>query len=136
MKIKPIYHKYTDWEDFKNGMYSNKEIPSNTHQSLVNKSESLLKDEYIFLRNGLNMITDWVISSEENLTKTQTNRRAWIGQATCCYCHKASEIITKEAWNNLSFIEKTKANNAADLIIKEYERRYREVHQNMGKSML
>ena len=117
-------------------MYDIKTIPEPLYYSLVDKSESLLKDKHLFLNQGLKMISTWVISSEENLTKSSINKRAWIGQATCSFTHKANDIMTKEAWARLTFTEKVEANKIADLIIKEYERQNRKIHQNMGEPLL
>lgn len=67
---------------------------------------------------------NWKISAEHNLSNTNRNRQAWLGQAACCFSHGAPEYITKLAWNNLTEKEQKIANDVADDVIKDWEQKY------------
>ena len=125
--------KYTDWEDFKNGMFDTVvEHP----ESLIKLAVELLSDRHIFYRSALEMVNEWVVSSSENLTNTHSNRRSWIGQATCCYVHCVPEILTRIAWGQLPTQQRNEANFEADKVIRIYEANYRRVHNDLGEQVL
>ena len=128
-----IYHKYTDWEDFKNGMF---ETDNSNDAELINKSFELLSNEDLFYKIGLKVLENWVVSSDVNLSNINSNRQSWIGQAACSYYVKANESITRKAWSMLSDIKKLKANLIADKIIKQYEKKDRGLYKNVGVPML
>lgn len=130
------YHKYTEWEDYKNGMYSSDFMSAPEYYELLDKSKELLKDESKFLEIGIKVIDSWVIASEENLTKSSVNRKAWIGQASCSFNHNATEKITKDAWSELTEEEMHKANSVAQKIINYYERKNNKIHNGLGVKML
>lgn len=131
--MKRIYSVFTDWEDYQNGMYSGS---IDNVDYLLPKAVDLLSDDNLFFEKALEMILNWKVCTDYNLSNTGLNRRAWIGQATCCYVYKVPEIITRLAWSELSEQTQIKANFAANRIIKIYEKRNKEVHKNMGTKML
>ena len=131
--MKRIYNKYTDWEDFKNGMFSNKK---DGFEKMVTESFFLLTNLDLFEKACFNVIEKWPISSIENLTNTSQNRKAWIGQASCSYEYGSTESATKKAWFRMSEIEKYKANIVAEKVIKTYEAKNRALYKNMGNEML
>jgi hypothetical protein len=131
--MKRIYSMFIDWEDYQNGMYSGSMV---NIEYLLPKAIELLSDDCLFFQKGLEMILNWKICTDYNLTNTSLNRRAWIGQATCCYVHKVPEIITRLAWSEMEEISQIKANAKANKIIKIYEERYNELYKNMGTKML
>lgn len=102
-----------------NGMYNIDRIPERTQLSIT-----LLKDIDRFYTQGCKMIDAWRVSAKENLSKKGINQLAWIGQATCSHCHQATEMETKQAWNNLTDKEQYKANRIAVKIIKYWKERY------------
>jgi hypothetical protein len=67
------------------------------------------------------MLRDWPRAAEHNLTNREQNRRAWIGQATCCYSSNAPEGATRLAWWVLLADERDRANAVADRVIAEWE---------------
>ena len=121
-----IYHPYWLWEDYNNGMYDS-DLKENEIE-LIDKSIELLRSD-LFFSIGLKMILKWKYSCENNLTNSMINRRAWIGRATCSFNHQCPELLTRIAWNELSEIEKNKANNYADRIIRIYERENFELYK-------
>jgi hypothetical protein len=128
-----IYAKYTEWEDYKNGMYSCSK--KNEHEYII-KSKELLCNNEKFYETGLKVIKEWVVSTGVNLTNRKTNRRSWIGQACCCYLCGSNEISTRKSWKLLSLKEKENANLIADKLIKIYETRNYKIHKNVGEKML
>ena len=131
--MKRVYNKYIDWEDFKNGMFSNKK---EEFEKMVNESFFLLTNLDFFEKACFNVLEKWPISSIENLTNTSQNRKAWIGQASCSYKYGSTESATKKAWFRMSEIEKHKANIVAERAIKTYEAKNRGLYKNMGNEML
>lgn len=128
-----IYHHYTLWEDFRNGMY---ETTSNNEDTLILLAEKLLSNTAAFYKASLDMVKDWAVSSEVNLTNTGCNRQAWIGQAACSYKHNVPEYCTRIAWGNLTDAQRWSANEIADRVINIYENKITELHYPMGKPML
>lgn len=128
-----VYHKYTEWEDFKNGMY---DADNGNYNELLNDAVLLLSNDNLFYETALKVIESWVISTKENLTNINSNRRAWIGQASCCYAYGVTEAITRDAWALLTDIQRYNANKVADKIISIYENKNRKIHSRMGKEML
>lgn len=106
------YHPYWDWEDFKNGFYN----------SFTTKERGLKRNEIIkffcdetLVTEFMNKVTlEWVISCEQNLTNTQMNRIAWLGQAaSLLYCGAVSEL-TMETWKYIPEENQEKANRIAE----------------------
>jgi len=127
------YHKYTEWEDFKNGMY---DTDNGNYNELLSDAILLLSDEKSFYETALKVIESWVVSTKENLTNINSNRRAWIGQASCCFAYGVPEIITRDAWALLTDVQRYNANKVADKIISIYENKNRKIYSRMGKEML
>lgn len=133
---KPIFHPYTKWEDYQNGMYLNDYVSAPEYYELLEQSKNLLKNELKFLEIGLIVVDLWKISAEENLSKPIVNKKAWIGQASCSFNHKATERITKDAWSELTQEEMYKANNVAQKVIDYYERKNNKIYNGVGVKML
>lgn len=131
--MKQIYHKYDYWEDYKNGMY---ELNSIDKHIKVIKAIDVLCNNDIFYNACLQLIKDWPISSQVNLTNINQNRRAWLGAAACSYLHKVPEFITRIAWSLINLEHQEKANLIAEKIIKQYETENFGLHKNMGATML
>jgi len=131
--MKQIYHKYTEWEDFQNGMF---ETDVKNKEELILKAIQLLSNEVDFYDTSIKVLKDWKIASDVNLTNKNSNRQSWVGQAACCYAFGTPEILTRKAWNSLCDTDKIKANIVADKIIKIYERRHFEIHRAMGEPLL
>lgn len=118
-------HIYTKWEDFKAGMYR---MEWENETELINKSIKLLSDSEKFMEVMKKILIEWPVSCDENLSNSSRNRRAWLGQATCCYNHGCPELLTRKAWAELSKLQQYKANKAANRIIKTYAKRSKGIH--------
>ena len=115
MNYKRIYHPYYLWEDYKNGLYNNKLQPE-----LINSCVELLQNKKHFYESARLLTKSWVYCCEVNLTNNEMNRKAWIGQATCCFRFGANSETVIVAWHKLDNYYKDEANMVADIVIKEY----------------
>ena len=135
-KMKQFYAKYTDWEDYKAGMYNHLE----NDETLIESAIKLLCDPFRFFDVCKIVIKQWPISTRVNLTNLNCNRRAWIGQSACFYECSVPELLTREAWGRLSINQRHDANCIADKIINHFEVTYEknnfEIHFLMGEAML
>jgi hypothetical protein len=126
--IKRVYSPYYDWEDYKAGMYRN---PINLDiDSLVTKDLKLLGSDR-FMSIGLEVLYSWRCATNFNLSNRTQNRKAWIGQAACCYNHGSVERITRQAWKHLDVDSQNRANLIAEKIIKRYEISYFRIHRGL-----
>jgi len=119
--MKRIYHHYEKWEDYRNGMYDEVIGDEYDESKMINDSIAVLSDQKLFHSVMMKILKVWKCSAEENLTNTGRNRRAWLGQAACCYHSKVPEIITKKAWKLLDEKTQAEANETATKIIKEWD---------------
>jgi hypothetical protein len=127
--MKQIFEPFWKWEDFLNGMY---DYPTpSQHRKFVNASIGLLSDPGQFRKVAIKMVVSWPVSASVNITNLNANRRAWIGQASCCFAVGSPEICTREAWKLLSEQCRIDANKEADFVIREYEALHCDLHQDM-----
>lgn len=68
--------------------------------------------------------TQWKFSCEQNLSHEEHNRVAWLGQAAVCLAMGLPESVTRRAWWLLTEAQRTEANKAAELAIRQWEQRY------------
>jgi hypothetical protein len=111
-----VFHPYTEWEDYRAGMW--RAVPVDTHAAAA---AAILGDPDIFYGAAVDMLAAWPNAAEHNLTNLEQNRRAWLGQAACCYLAGASEAATRLAWWLLLLTERDTANAVADRVIAEWE---------------
>jgi hypothetical protein len=116
--MKQVFVHYTQWEDYINGMYRTTDIDNPA--GLKEKGKSLLCDVPLFLQTMDLVLDNWPIAASVNLTNLGCNRRAWLGQASCCYLYTVPEIITRLSWNEMSEKQQSRANAAAETVIKKY----------------
>lgn len=128
-----IYHRYENWECFKNGMYDS---VTECEETLINSAVSLLKDEVKFLNISIEVMDKWKISTDVNLSNKSQNRQSWVGQSACSFLHNVPEVLTRIAWSRLTNVEKLKANLIADKIIRIYENKSRKIYIGMEKQVL
>lgn len=121
-KIKRIWHDYRKWEGWKNGMYL--EMKDEMKDTRISQSACLLKSPIALLISMTEVINEWIYESEQFMSHASSNRQAWLGQAACNYNHFATESETRKAWNTLTTEEMEQANNIADAVIEEWEKRY------------
>lgn len=106
------------WEDYKNGMYSTFFDREDKH---IDNATLVLSNCELFDSICFDLILKWPISSAVNLTNISCNRRAWLGQAACCFKYSVPEILTRVAWNRLNTEQQKIANLVAEKHITNYE---------------
>jgi hypothetical protein len=119
-----IFHSYLKWEDWKAGMYRPLQQDSPEAEELISLACHLLSSPRLLYRAMSSVSKRWRHASEMNLSHIAINRRAWLGQAACCYEYKVPEHLTKQAWHRLSQDQQTKANAIADKVIFEWEQHH------------
>lgn len=117
MEIKQYFTHYTEWEDWKNGMWKHQRIT----EELIQQATLVLLNPESYMRQVVN---DWPICSRQNLTDIKSNRRSWLGQAACLIKAGCNEQVTRVAWGYLTEEQKENANQIALKIIKEWEKDY------------
>jgi hypothetical protein len=114
---KQVFHPYSRWETFHAGMYRQPvDLPAEAE-----RSRALLADAPRFEDAAAQMVTDWPIAAEHNLTGAE-HRRSWVGQATCCYVEGSTETATRAAWALMTDAQRDAANDAASRVIVRWER--------------
>lgn len=112
-----VFHPYTAWEDWRAGMWQ----PPVNVTGEMERAAHILSTPAVFLDAARAMLAEWTNAAEQNLTDMQQNRRAWVGQATCCHLAGVPEQVTRLAWWTLTAEEQRTANEVADLAIVEWE---------------
>ena len=129
-----IYNHYEIWEDYQAGMYNDSDCQDKDKKVFL--SVELLSNEKRFRDVCISILENWKVASDENLSNTGMNRRAWLGAAACMYNHGCPEWLTRIAWSLLNKEIQFKANNVAEQIINIYERKNKELHSGMGRQVL
>lgn len=115
--MKPIYHHYTQWEDFQNGMYNEDKIG---RKERIEKAIQILSDEEL-CNKAMRMVTaQWKYACEQNLSSNIYGHRAFLGQAACSIYAGVHEDETRQAWGMLTDDQRKKANSIADAVYNEW----------------
>ena len=113
-----IYKPYWTWEEWKNGMYS---TPSGNEEGLISVCIEFMSDPVEF-STAMQLVSEhWVNTMEHNLTNTHRNRKSFLGHCACSYAIDCPEKATRKAWKQLTEAQRNQANEAAQLIIDEWE---------------
>jgi hypothetical protein len=117
-----LYHPVHLWEDAKNGLFETTPTALDDEgPALIAASADLLKSEDGLLSAMSHVAETWRYSAEVNLSNKSMNRRAWLGQAACCFECGANENLVKAAWWSLTEDEMAAANGIADIVIAQWE---------------
>lgn len=119
-----VWHPYTQWEDWQAGMWQS---PADVTADMERASQ-ILGNPAVFLDAARVMLREWPTAAEHNLTDMAQNRRAWVGQATCCHLAGVPEQATRLAWWTLTPTEQLAANQTADLAVAEWLTERESVH--------
>jgi hypothetical protein len=114
-----VFYPYTQWEDYKAGMFNNEWA-----EAEVRESKKILSNPDLCLAAMSSVVKAYPKAAEHNLTALGNNRRSWVGQAACFYAVKSPEGATKAAWWLLTDKNRDMANGIADQIIDQWEREY------------
>lgn len=112
--MKPIWENYKEWEEYKNGMYENR-----NDKEIVEQCKEILTAENL-KENMTNTTKTYEISTKVNFTNKMFNPVSWLGQATCNLLIGATARETCQAWMKMSKEQQDMANNIAKQVIKEW----------------
>lgn len=91
-----------------------KQIPIEKREQAIQESKALMLNIEQFTNAMKNVVDNWPVSCEQNLTASVINHQAWLGHAGCAFNHDAPEDLTRLAWSMLSKEQQDLANLAAD----------------------
>lgn len=119
--MKQVWHHYTKWEDFQNGMYN--EVKQGRKQRVLQAAQILSDTEllYVYMKR---VTQEWKYATEQNLTNMSINHQAFLGQAACNIGAGIKEDETREAWGLLTNEQRYAANKVADKVDLEWRNEY------------
>jgi len=126
-KIEQVFHHYTKWEDFQNGMW--RSVYGEERETFLVKAIEFTGDDKLYGEWMLRVVDRWPIACETNLTNAAINQRAWIGHAACCLGIDCPEDVVRQAWHCLTDQQRYLANRAADFAIEKWRDLYVETEQ-------
>jgi hypothetical protein len=119
-RSKRIWHPYWTWEDV--GMWRN--VTQSEHDVMLLLAIEFTSNATEYGMAMMEVIEQFPIACEHNLTESAMNRQAWIGHAAAFLRHDLPEYITREAWGMLTQEQREEANAMADRAIHEWEQRH------------
>ena len=114
-----IWHPYTTWEEMQFNMWGNVKDRAQWLQRAID----FTGNHELYGSWMLKVVDVWPMSCEQNLTKLDTNRKAWIGHAAVALAIQCPEDIVRQAWGFLSDEQQKLANKKAQEAIDEWEKR-------------
>ena len=108
---------WQEWEDVPAGMWTDRPV----EPLQVEGSRAVLSHAAGFEALACRMIAEWPVSACAHLSDRRRGRRAWVGQATCCWSHGATRWETIEAWMAMPRALRDAANDAALNVILWWE---------------
>lgn len=114
-----IWHPWWLWEEVNHNMWGKVD----DRKKFLEKAIQFTSDHVLYGSWMLKVADAWKYSCEHNLTKTGTNRKAWIGHAAVAMAIQCPEDIVREAWGYLSQEQQDLANKAAQIAIEYWERK-------------
>ena len=109
---------WTEWEDWQNGMYTHRALDPD----LVERCRVLLSDPDQFLDVAREMVREWPMAAQQNIVNLWSGRRAWVGQASCCYSLFATAAEVRVAWGQMTQDAQAEANRIAVRVIEEHRK--------------
>jgi len=119
-KLKRVYYHYEELEEFHAGMW--RIIRGDARKKCILDAAALMKDADRFSHAMRRALKEWKKSCEHSLSAESTNRIAYLGHAGCCIEVGSPEEATRAAWHTLSNDEQDRANEAAAIVLNEWER--------------
>ena len=123
--MKQAYHHYTKWKDYQNRMYD--EVKEGRPER-VKQAVKLLTDLPELYKQMQRVTKEWTIATEQNLTNSSINYQAFLGQTACNIWKGIKEDETREAWGQLTCMQRYEANRVADRVYNEWREQYEREH--------
>lgn len=115
-----IWHPYWAWEEVKFNMWGDVKNRSEWLRKAIEfTGDHMLYGEWMF-----RVADNWKFSCEHNLTKLDTNRKAWIGHAAVAMAIQCPEDIVRQAWGFLTQEQQELANLQAQNAIEYWENKH------------
>jgi hypothetical protein len=118
--MKQIYHPYTKWEDYHDGMW--RKVSKKEEERFLQIAIEFTGNHEIYGHWMIEVAKNWTFACEHNLTDIDQNRKAWIGHAAASMGKKIPEYITRMAWGFLTKEQQDSANDMADKAIEFWEK--------------
>lgn len=112
-----IWHPYWTWEETSNNMWGDVD----NKKEWLDKAIKFTGDHVLYGSWMLKVAENWKYSCEHNLTKTDINKKAWIGHAAVAMAIQCPEDIVREAWGHLTQRQQDLANMKAQEAIDHWE---------------
>jgi len=113
-----IFHKYTEWECYKNGFYATT-FEGKKKEECEQMYYDLLSNDEKFSNSLEGVIREWKHSCEHYLTNCSMNRIAWLGQAAVCYATGIPSVY-RSGFNLLSDEQQNRANEIALIYLNKW----------------
>lgn len=113
-----VWHPYWLWEETYYNMWGS----ITERKEWIVRAVDFTGDHELYGSWMLRVLDEWPYSCAHNLTKRDTNRKAWIGHAAVALAIQCPEDIVREAWSQLSREQQTLANAKAQYAIEKWER--------------
>lgn len=113
-----IWHPYTSWEEMQSNMWG----AVKNRDEWLQKAVAFTGDHELYGSWMLKVADVWPLSCQQNLTKLDTNRKAWIGHAAVALAMQCPEDIVRQAWGYLSEEQQRLANEKAQQAIEIWEK--------------
>ncbi len=122
-----IWHPFWMWEELNFNMWGDVE----NKKQWLEKAITFTGNHELYGFWMFKVADNWKYSCEHNLTKLDTNRKAWIGHAAVAMAIQCPEDIVRQAWSFLSEQQQKDANNQALNAIKYWENKNaKNIHGN------
>jgi hypothetical protein len=112
-----IWHPYWAWEEVSHNMWGD----VNKRGEYLKKAIEFTGDHNLYGSYMIQVADHWKYSCEHNLTKSNINKKAWIGHAAVALAIQCPEDIVREAWGYLSNQQQELANMRAQEAINHWE---------------
>ncbi len=112
-----IWHPYTSWEEMQFNMWGSVK----ERAQWLQKAIEFPGDHELYGSWMKKVVDEWPYSCQQNLTKIDTNRKAWIGHAAVALAFQCPEDIVRQAWGFLTDEQQKLANQQAQQAIELWE---------------
>jgi hypothetical protein len=114
--VNRVWHHFSLWEEGPAGLWRVNPDIFNLDAAL-----NLMRDTPRWVSAMSRVTVEWRYSSEQNLSHTEHNRIAWIGQAAVCLAIGQPSVVTRKAWWHLTDMQQDEANAGAKAAIIDLE---------------
>lgn len=118
MKIKQVWVPYSEWEDFKNGMW--RKVARSEEPALLQTAIEFTGDWNAYGAAMQKVVFAWPKTMLNTLTNPAINQKAFVGLCACCYHLALPEYLVRRAWGILTEVQRVEANHKAQQAIEAW----------------